>query len=64
MPAIRKFKITTFWKNQQHESATKLPESYINAPYMIDAVKEYIDEHHPWLNDTDIDLVMQHTTEV
>lgn len=60
----RKFHIRSFWKNQLENSATKLPEATIHSPYMIDAVKEYIEEHTPWLNDGDIDLVMQNTVEV
>jgi len=64
MPRTRKFHIEAFWKNQAEGSASKLPEDTREAPFMFDAVSDYINEHRPWLNDGDVDLVMQHTREV
>ena len=51
------FRIKSFWKDQLHNSATKLPADNLDAETFLDAVYQYINKHYPFLKLEDAELV-------
>lgn len=57
--------IGPFWKEQQHRSATLLPQEVnTEAETLADAVMTYIEGRFPWLKVTDYGLVLKNTRTV